>query len=121
MDERVKKLWVKALRSGKYKQAKKRLRQDRAGVVRMCCLGVLCEVFRKTEKRGQWIHGRGGWVFMVGDSAAKTVTHGTVAEWAELPDDNPDVPVGTFSDSLGALNDQGRDFSYIADRIEKHL
>lgn len=37
------KLWVKALRSGKYKQAKEVL-SDRKGY---CCLGVACEVYQK--------------------------------------------------------------------------
>ena len=41
MDAKIKRLWVKALRSGKYRQAKEILR-NRSGS--MCCLGVLCKI-----------------------------------------------------------------------------
>ena len=44
------KLWVEALRSGKYKQTRKRLR-DETG---FCCLGVACEV----SGLGRWVEGR---------------------------------------------------------------
>lgn len=40
MDKELKAKWVEALRSGKYKQGRSRLKH--AG--RHCCLGVLCEV-----------------------------------------------------------------------------
>ena len=40
MDPVLKKKWVAALRSGKYKQGKEVLRDGD----RYCCLGVLCEV-----------------------------------------------------------------------------
>ena len=40
----VKEAWVKALRSGKYKQARGRLRNQRGGY---CCLGVLCDLSQK--------------------------------------------------------------------------
>ena len=40
MIPRIKKLWVKALRSGKYKQGRNAL--CHAG--RYCCLGVLCDI-----------------------------------------------------------------------------
>ena len=35
------KLWVEALRSGKYKQTKEALKRKTGG---MCCLGVLCDL-----------------------------------------------------------------------------
>ena len=40
MDAKIKQLWVNALRSGKYRQARGFLRKNGA----MCCLGVLCEI-----------------------------------------------------------------------------
>jgi hypothetical protein len=42
MDAKLKAAWVKALRSGKYRQAKLALRKEGA----FCCLGVLCRVAR---------------------------------------------------------------------------
>lgn len=49
MKKNIKKLWVKALRSGKYKQGCRALRYDNM----FCCLGVLCDLHRKrTKKKG---------------------------------------------------------------------
>lgn len=42
MDAKIKRKWVKALRSGKYKQAEVMLRDPVTGA--MCCLGVLCRI-----------------------------------------------------------------------------
>lgn len=43
--------WVKALRSGKYKQGKHALKyKSERGVVRHCCLGVLCELYQKDHE-----------------------------------------------------------------------
>lgn len=41
MDETIKRKWVKALRSGKYKQGRNALKNETNA---FCCLGVLCEV-----------------------------------------------------------------------------
>ena len=50
MKKRVKKLWVEALRSGGYKQGRKRLRYGDT----YCCLGVLCDLYRKETGEGKW-------------------------------------------------------------------
>lgn len=44
MDERVKKLWTSALRSGQYQQGHGALRTIEHGKPKDCCLGVLCEL-----------------------------------------------------------------------------
>lgn len=44
MDKKLKKAWVKALRSGNYRQAKHGLINRQGDRVRYCCLGVLCRV-----------------------------------------------------------------------------
>ena len=50
MNEYFKKIWVKALRSGKYKQTTTKLR-DTFG---FCCLGVACDLFKeKHQKNGR--------------------------------------------------------------------
>ena len=44
MNKRIKKIWLKALRSGKYEQGAGTLKQiDQEGRPRYCCLGVLQE------------------------------------------------------------------------------
>lgn len=42
MNQDIRKRWVDALRSGKYKQTTQRLRTDKG----FCCLGVLCDVVK---------------------------------------------------------------------------
>lgn len=39
MNKRIKKLWVKALRSGKYRQARETMRSGHGANVSYCCLG----------------------------------------------------------------------------------
>lgn len=47
MDPNIKQKWIEALRSGKYQQARRALRDGD----RYCCLGVLCDV----AELGEWV------------------------------------------------------------------
>lgn len=51
MDETIKKLWVKALKSNTYKQGKGHLRKDDS----FCCLGVLCDLHSKSNPDSYWV------------------------------------------------------------------
>lgn len=51
MDAQMKARWVKALRSGKYRQARGVLRTSDAEGQTFCCLGVLCEVNNRPDIR----------------------------------------------------------------------
>jgi hypothetical protein len=52
----VKALWVKALRSGEYKQTRQKLlRVSDADTKSYCCLGVLCDLSIKDNGGGEWI------------------------------------------------------------------
>lgn len=51
MDPKVKTRWVKALRSGKYRQGSRTLREDTQTGPRYCCLGVLLEVTGQPIKK----------------------------------------------------------------------
>lgn len=44
MKPEIKKAWLKALRSGEYKQGRDRLKRRAGDKVTYCCLGVLAEV-----------------------------------------------------------------------------
>ena len=48
MKKDIAKLWTKALRSGKYKQGKYTLRNHDNS---FCCLGVLCDLYNKEQKK----------------------------------------------------------------------
>ena len=110
--------WVDALRSGKYKQTTRWLRDDDA----FCCLGVACELFRQT-------HGDGEWVTMP-DATARVFVLDNVHITKILPSRvrtalglrGNDGEYGASSQakrvSLALNNDRGMSFSEIADIIE---
>lgn len=88
--------WVKALRSGEYKQGKNRLR---VGTDNYCCLGVYCKINNiPISLRGDIAKGYNGYEFM-------------------------DQHVGNeFTTRLYEANDQeGKTFNEIADMIEKNV
>lgn len=115
MNKRVKAKWLAALRSGKYKQARGKLRKEEN---RRCCLGVLCDVFKRETKRGAWRRdGDGTWQFVVGTERDAMTLPEPVWKWAGLENDNP-----YLDNAIAAgLNDSGKSFVYIADKIEKCL
>ena len=121
MDSTIKEKWLAALRSGKYKQGTDKLRTKES---KFCCLGVLCDVYRKETKLGKW--GKD----ILGNFDFKNTKKGnreyrssgvlplSVMEWAELTQDNPVI---NNTQSLAGLNDRGDSFEKIADIIEKNL
>ena len=49
MNPEVKKLWVEALRGGKYVQGKGKLHYiSKDGQEKFCCLGVLCDLYPRS-------------------------------------------------------------------------
>ena len=138
MKKNVAKIWVKALRSGKYKQGENYLKQfNSKGQPRHCCLGVLCELYNDTMKKN---HKRTISVEECNNEPA--LDHGyvkfgnkdgslpnIVRKWAGIKNE-----MGTFSyiakdaygtfkttESLADLNDSGKKFSTIASIIEKNV
>jgi hypothetical protein len=133
MKKDIAKKWVKALRSGKYKQGKSFLKQfNSKGQPKHCCLGVLCELYndtmKKNHKRTISVKFRDdsylyyGYVkFANKDGSLPAV----VRKWAGIKNE-----MGTFSYTerifkhtkcLADLNDTGKKFSTIADIIEKNV
>lgn len=130
------KKWIKALRSGKFKQGTGTLKQyDSKGNAQHCCLGVLCELYNETMKKNKkktlpekiydndsdFSHGYcrlGGKL----DDLPKEVK-----DWAGMKTSFGKFYVKDFGDnlslgenSLADLNDTGRKFKTIADIIEKN-
>lgn len=114
MNKRIKRLWIKALRSGKYQQKQSALRVIEDGTVSYCCLGVLCEVYRGATGKGKW-EGSG---FIVGGAFSTSQLPDPVREWAGMEQANPRL--GRTQTAI-ELNDSGKPFIFIADRIEKYL
>lgn len=115
-----KKLWMAALRGGKYPQTKGSLHDDKG----YCCLGVLCEV---AIEQGIDIQ-RGETSVIEGIKPAQTYDNEAgilplkVMEWAGIADG-----YGIYRDSnneretLVNLNDSGESFTSIADTIEEYF
>ena len=115
MNKRVKRLWLKALRSGKFEQQQSALRVIEDGkVIGYCCLGVLCEVYHRSTKQGKWTYS----TFSVNGSESMSQLPDPVCAWAGVDDRNPKL--GRTKSAI-SLNDEGKSFSFIADRIEKYL
>lgn len=86
MNEDVKKKWIKALRSGKYKQTKGKLKSKYNS---FCCLGVLCDLHSKTF-RTKWDGLINGQIKYLGCGVRLP---DEVAQWAGLKHNNPEVQV----------------------------
>lgn len=131
MKKEIAKKWVKALRSGKYKQGKTYLKQVYYnGQAHHCCLGVLCELYNNTMKKKSitvWNRKK----TLSTQISSKTSTEpnyvtfngkagelpGVVMEWAGI-----NSPLGNFEIySLADLNDRGATFESIANIIEKNV
>lgn len=91
MKESIKKKWLEALRSGKYKQAKETLK-DNSG--KFCCLGVLCDIHRKTMKKSQFKWSENGqYINRKTNEKGNRVLPNFVMKWSQLKDGNP-IPKG---------------------------
>ncbi len=129
MKKEIKKVWVKALRSGKYKKDKGALKTERG----YCCLGVLTDLYIKRAKYGSWVekvkmNGEKDYVYEYKDIKASGSLSQNVMKWAGLTERDPIVKKrdNTFNISLAGLNDgesgkPGKSFKTIADIIEENL
>jgi len=112
MNAEVKEKWIKALKSGEYKQTTESLR-DSTG---FCCLGVLCDLHSK-EFGILWDINKDYPDFCTyydnEDILPKAVAH-----WAGI---SCDPLVGDGFKSLSAINDDGESFETIAKLIEENL
>jgi hypothetical protein len=114
MNQDIKDKWVAALRSGEYKQGKRKLRNKD----KFCCLGVLCDVYSK-EKGVEW--SKENTYFGFSEILPKIV-----ADWSGLQDSDPklsDKSVYPYSKvELSYLNDSYNfNFFEIANLIEAQL
>ena len=119
MKKVIMKKLVKALRSGDYLQGTHRLAKvDGYGEHRFCCLGVLCNIMQ--EETGKLKVTK----LKHMEYAFNTITGvlpDAVMEWSGIKDANGVIKYKNGkSNSLTALNDNGKSFNQIADIIEKN-
>lgn len=82
MKKEIKKKWVAALRSGKYKQVKNALHVEKKG---FCCLGVLTDIYMKEKgiEEGWRVSGKS---FVTGACEFKLTKKGEYETCAVLPE-----------------------------------
>jgi hypothetical protein len=116
--------WVDSLRSGKYTQGQKYLKQSLGESKLHCCLGVLCEIYNESnEKLNEkldetyiWdstnieIHTFDG---LTGSLPSR------VMKWSDIRTENASFGYVSYH-SLAFLNDTGKSFSEIAQFIETY-
>ena len=141
MKQKVMRAWVRALRSGKYKQGRGALRNKTAAFKtgqKFCCLGVLCDLYAKEHPDARWepVGNVLGCIFTPDGSAGNDsfgVLPTPVQKWAGLKTTSGELESKTawkvfdkvdediaVSRELTAANDEGATFRQIAAFIEKH-
>lgn len=120
--ERIRK-WVEALRSGEYKQGQGALRPSDS---KFCCLGVGCDVYRKAKNVGRTKKLK--WTQWGSFLEEDYVLPAGVMAWFGVMQEDPTVYVKNeaidadteeVAVSLAQLNDNEKDFRYIASAIER--
>lgn len=119
MNKHIAERWVQALRSGQYQQGDGELHPD---LDSYCCLGVLCDLYRVEQGKGEWCRtSTGDMEFRIEDDRVEesemAVLPVTVAEWAGIRDVAGGI--AETNDSLASMNDAGSTFPELADLIEK--
>lgn len=115
MNHTLKKKWIKALRSGKYKQGKNRLR-SLVGE-KYCCLGVLCDVSGLDWEESISECKR----FKLKNSKELPTGLADIFFNCSSTTAGPIVEISGAKTCLAAHNDNGATFSQIADAIEEQL
>lgn len=100
MNKEIKKQWVEALRSGRYRQTQNTLRVNDG----FCCLGVLCDLVEP-----------GLWEVNGSHFGANISPSALVRDIADLHDDDTIAHLMDMNDSAG------KSFAEIADYIEENL
>ena len=113
----VRTLWIEALRSGEYKQTREYLHNPQG----YCCLGVLCDIFRKQNPSScEWVlpQDKGSYVFSTNEEEDGWVQEESyppilVRDWAGLSYSN--------MMALAKLNDDDHfTFNEIANVLEEN-
>jgi len=132
MNQEIKAKWLEALRSGEYKQGMKKLKSGD----NFCCLGVLCDIYRKETGKGEWkeiiepgeIHATMNF-FSEKEYNCGTLTE-DVGKWAGFENNSingvknlkhPFITVDSERDGIAVFNDRGMSFKALADIIERQL
>lgn len=110
----IKEAWLKALRSGDYKQGRQALRIGDGKASKYCCLGVLCDLGEKKAWEDLYYNGEYGYSSGKG---MQNLSQGYINE--SLAKKMTLDPIVAYD--LAQMNDDGKSFAQIADWIEENL
>ena len=124
MKEEIRKRWVQALCSGKFKRGEESLYNADFGA--HCALGVLCELAVEDGVTERHDSQHGGPSFYGKDrNGSDSILPPEVVEWAGLDSPSPMVSYAddfnhgeTHFFTVSEMNDMGASFEYIAEKIE---
>lgn len=123
MNPEIKAKWLAALRSGEYKQGRGYLQNGKG---EFCCLGVLCDLYRKETGNGVWKVYYKEKTFQLGKSIYPDFPPDAVINWAEFGDQTSSlrgirVNIDGLTTTLDDHNDSKKTFSQIADAMEDQI
>lgn len=127
MNAEIKTKWLEALRSGEYQQGREALLKVHSYGQRYCCLGVLCDLYRKETGRGRWeepdptLFDSCSMPFVLGNESTHGLPLEEVRAWAELSSNSPKVEFNGGLHPIDKINDDGASFEEIANLIETQL
>lgn len=115
------KLWVDALRSGRYKQATSALRKKSfLSRAKFCCLGVACELYRQDTNDGKWVRTSSvpsRYEFSSGQYTTNGILTKNVSSWLGIESSDPRLSGETRASILNDIREF--DFNFISNLIEK--
>ena len=123
MNPEIKQLWIAALESGEYTQGRFRLcTQLERDVREYCCLGVLCDLYKKQTGNGRWIESSENIVAFAPNNDSPTnyieALPYSVVRWAGLTQSDPLIGIYRATN----LNDvESWTFAEIAAEIRSEL
>lgn len=119
------KAWVEALRSGEYSQGTAKLSDKHYSVfgqeyeIRHCCLGVACQLYKKTHPEFKAVVDEDG-TYRYGTMGERYYLPIEVMKWLNVRDQNGMFSIETGeTESLSSMNDSGSTFEEIANKLEE--
>lgn len=123
MNKEIATEWCTLLESGEFQQGRERLVRPEG----YCCLGVLCELYRRTTGLGTWAapeNSRPGHLkqFIIEGEQGITALPHSVMKWAGLKSTNGFYKDEVYGNAnLAAHNDLGKSFVEISQIIKERV
>ena len=120
MKKRVANKWIKALKSGEYKQTTGHMTvTDFMGTSSFCCLGVLTNLYvEENGLKGFTVDEKDDWIKRDGvNDEGEGKLNNAVIKWSGMKSSTGRLGKGSLSD----MNDSGISFNFIANLIKDNV